>query len=75
MQYDLMKLTDREWEFLRLACTTAMTYQQIANSMFVSRYTVDGYRKSVFDKLKLGSREALMLYAFTNKLVQLDVEA
>ncbi len=62
-------LTPREREFVKYACTTELNYQQIADKMFVAHKTVDGYRESVFDKLKVKSRMGLMLFALKNDLV------
>ncbi len=64
------KLTDRETEFLRLACSEK-NYQQIAGEMFVSERTVDGYRESLFKKFNVTNRVGLVLYAIKNGLVQL----
>lgn len=55
-------LTEREIEFMRLACTE-MTYDQIADEMYVSSKTVDTYRSQLFKKLKVKTRVALALYA------------
>ena len=46
-------------------------YQQIANDMFVSERTVDGYRESLFKKFNVSNRVGLVLYAIKNQLVQL----
>jgi DNA-binding NarL/FixJ family response regulator len=64
------KLTDREMEFLRHACSEK-NYQQIAGEMFVSERTVDGYRESLFKKFNVSNRVGLVLYAIKNQLVQL----
>lgn len=62
---DRVTLTERELKFIKLACTE-MTYQQIADEMFVSPKTVDGYRKALFEKLKVKSRVGLAMYAVNN---------
>ncbi len=62
---DRITLTDRELKFIKLACTE-MTYQQIADEMCVSPKTVDGYRKALFEKLKVKSRVGLAMYAVNN---------
>ncbi|MDW3195511.1 MAG: response regulator transcription factor [Cytophagales bacterium] len=62
---DRVTLTERELRFIKLACTE-MTYQQIADEMFVSPKTVDGYRKALFEKLKVKSRVGLAMYAVNN---------
>jgi DNA-binding NarL/FixJ family response regulator len=64
------RLTDREMEFLKHACSEK-NYQQIANEMFVSERTVDGYRESLFKKFNVTNRVGLVLYAIKNQLVQL----
>jgi two-component system, NarL family, invasion response regulator UvrY len=61
----------RELEFLQLACTTALDYEQIALRMSVSRHTINGYTKKIFEKLEVKSREQLMLFAIKNKIVEL----
>lgn len=64
----LVRLTDRELEFLKHACSEK-NYQQIAGEMFVSERTVDGYRESLFKKFNVTNRVGLVLYAIKNKLV------
>ncbi len=64
------RITDREMEFLKHACSEK-NYQQIANEMFVSERTVDGYRESLFKKFNVTNRIGLVLYAIKNQLVQL----
>lgn len=64
------KLTDRETEFLKLACSEK-NYQQIASEMFVSERTVDGYRESLFKKFNVSNRVGLVIYAIKNHLVNL----
>jgi len=66
----LPKLTDREMDFLKHACSEK-NYQQIAGEMFVSERTVDGYRESLFKKFNVTNRVGLVLYAIKNQLVQL----
>jgi two-component system, NarL family, invasion response regulator UvrY len=64
-------LNEREKDFLRLACTE-LTYAQIADKMFVSPKTVDGYRNSLFDKLQAKSRVGLAIFSIRNGLVILE---
>ncbi|SEM64376.1 two component transcriptional regulator, LuxR family [Chitinophaga rupis] len=66
----LVKLTDRELQFLKLACSEK-SYQQIAGEMFLSERTVDGYRESLFKKLGVNTRVGLVIYAIKNNMVQL----
>src|SRR5688572_24528968 len=50
-----VKLTEKELEFIHLACSEK-TYAQIAEQMCLSERTIDGYRESVFRKLDLKTR-------------------
>lgn len=60
-------LRDREIEFIKHACTE-MTYNEIAEVMFLSPKTVQGYRDSVFSKLGLKNRTGLVIYALKKGL-------
>jgi two-component system invasion response regulator UvrY len=64
-------LSDREAEFLNHACSE-MTYKEIADKMFLSARTIDGYREALFEKLNVKSRVGLVLYAISHKLVNPD---
>ncbi len=64
------ELTEREMEFLILACTE-LNYKEIGEKMHVSNRTVEGYRDSVCEKLELKSRVGLALYAVKKGLVKL----
>lgn len=64
------KLSERELQFLKLACSEK-TYQEIAKEMFVSDRTVDGYRDVLFKKLNLNTRVGLVMFAIKNGLVEL----
>jgi DNA-binding NarL/FixJ family response regulator len=63
-------LTDRELNFLKLACSEK-TYFEIAKEMFVSERTVDGYRDALFKKLNISTRVGLAMYAIKNGIVKL----
>ena len=62
-------LNNREKDFLRLACTD-LSYSDIANRMFVSPKTVDGYRQQLFEKFNVRSRVGLAMYAVKHGLVK-----
>jgi len=64
-------LNDRELQFLQLACSED-TYQQIADKMFLSIKTIDGYRASLFEKLNVKSRSGLVLFGVKAGLVSLE---
>ncbi len=59
------KLTERETEFLKFACTE-LSYKEIAEKMFVSVRTVEGYRDALCEKLDLKTRVGLAMYAVKN---------
>lgn len=61
-------LTEREKEFLRLACSDD-TYKQIARLMKVSMSTVDGYRVNLFKKLNVESRTGMVLEAVKRQII------
>lgn len=61
-------LNDREIEFLKYACTE-MTYKEIAEKMFLSPRTIDGYRDALFEKLEIKTRVGLVMYAIKNGIV------
>jgi two-component system, NarL family, invasion response regulator UvrY len=63
-------LTEKEKEFLRLVCSE-ITYKDIAVKMFVSPRTVDDYRNTLFEKLKVKSRVGLVMYAMRNGLAEM----
>lgn len=63
-------LSGREKEFITLAASEN-TYKYIAGQMHVSERTVDGYRESVFEKLKVQSRVGMVLEGIRLKLIEL----
>lgn len=67
---NLVDLQAHELEFLRLSCSE-LTYKEIADQMFKSPKTIDGYRATLFEKLGAKSRVGLVMYAIKNQLVTL----
>jgi two-component system invasion response regulator UvrY len=63
-------LNEREAEFVKLACTE-LTYKEIADKMFVSPRTVDGYRVDLFTRLNVKTRVGLAMYAIRNGMADL----
>ncbi len=61
-------LNERETSFLQYACTE-LTYKEIADKMFVSPRTIDGYRDALFEKLHVKTRVGLVMYAIKNGVV------
>ena len=67
---NIINLNDREIAFLKLACTE-LTYKEIADKMFVSPRTIDGYRDDLFEKLNIKTRVGLVMYAIKNGVITL----
>jgi DNA-binding NarL/FixJ family response regulator len=65
-----LQLSERETNFLKLVCSE-LTYKEIAEKMFVSPRTVDGYRDDLFEKLNVKTRVGLVMYAIKNGIVTL----
>jgi len=64
----LINLSDREIDFLKFACSE-MTYKEIADKMYLSPRTIDGYRDALFEKLNCKTRVGLVMYAIKNGVV------
>lgn len=62
-----IKFKENEMIFMRLACSE-LTYKEIAEKMFLSPKTIDGYRDSLFTKLDVRNRVGLVMYAIKNKI-------
>ncbi len=67
----VLKLNEREIDFLKFSCTE-MTYKQIAAQMHLSPRTIDGYRETLFEKLNVKSRVGLVLFSIKNGIVQVN---
>ena len=65
---DRNNLSERELEFLTYA-SSDLTYKQIAEKMFVSVRTIDGYRDSIYQKFNIKTRIGLVIFALKNKLI------
>jgi two-component system invasion response regulator UvrY len=63
-------LNEKEKEFLRWTCTE-LSYKEIAEKMFLSPRTIDDYRQSLFNKLKVHSRVGLVMYTIRNGMVEI----
>ena len=59
----------RKREFLRWTCTE-LSYKEIAEKMYLSPRTIDDYRQSLFNKLKVHSRVGLVMYAIKNEIAE-----
>lgn len=62
-----LELKDRELEFIKHVCSE-LTYKEIADKMYLSPKTIDGYRSHLFHKLNAKNKVGLVLYAIKNKI-------
>lgn len=62
-----IRFKENELKFMQLACSE-LTYKEIAEKMFLSPKTIDGYRDSLFTKLNVRNRVGLVMYAIKNKI-------
>lgn len=65
--FTVLKITDKEVDFLKLVCTD-MSYMEISKYLKVSSRTVDGYRDHLFRKIGVTSRVGLVLFSIRNGL-------
>lgn len=66
-------ISDREIHFLQLASSDKeLTYKEIAELMFCSTRTVEGYRDSLFEKFGVKTRLGLVLSALKNGILTLE---
>ena len=65
----LAGVTENERAFLTWV-PTDLTYEQIADKMNLSPKTIDSYRKSLFTKFNVGSRQGLTRYLFKNRILK-----
>ena len=65
---EMVALTEKEKEFLNLICSD-LSYKEIAIRMFLSIRSLEDYRTTLYEKLKVKSRVSLAIYAIKNGLV------
>jgi DNA-binding NarL/FixJ family response regulator len=65
----LAGVSDRERTFLQFV-PSDLTYDQIAHKMHVSPKTIDFYRKSLFEKFGVKSRQGLTSYLYKNGILK-----
>jgi len=70
-QMILSQINENERKFIQLACSE-LKYDEIAEKMFLSPKTIDGYRASIFNKFNLKNRSGLILFAIKNNLVKVE---
>jgi DNA-binding NarL/FixJ family response regulator len=65
------ELTDREKEFLKLACTE-LPYKSFAPLLEVHPRTVEAIRETLFRKLEVVSRVGLVIYAIKHEIFKIE---
>jgi two-component system, NarL family, invasion response regulator UvrY len=60
--------SEKEMHFIRLSCSE-LTYREIAHEMGIGHRSVDSHRDALFNKLNVGSRVGLVLYAIKHGIV------
>jgi two-component system invasion response regulator UvrY len=64
----LSNITAKEINFLNLCCSE-LSYKEIADKLFISPRTADGYRDKLFEKFNIKTRVGLVLFAIKNGIV------
>ena len=65
--------TQREIEVMKLICYQKTTIE-IAEELFVSPRTVDGHKKNILMKIGAKNVVGMIIYAFKNNIVQMNVD-
>jgi len=64
-------LTPKEKYFLQLLCTE-LSYKEIAQKMYVSPRTIDDYKSSLCEKLKVKTRVGLVIFGIKYGLIDIS---
>lgn len=65
---EIVEFSEREMEIIRLICKQ-FTAQEMGESMFLSRRTVEGYRTRILEKMNVKNTAGVVIYALKNKLI------
>ncbi|PSL25480.1 MULTISPECIES: response regulator transcription factor [Chitinophaga] len=68
-----IELTPKEKTFLQFLCTE-LSYKEIAQKMFVSPRTIDDYKSSLCDKLKVKTRVGLVIFGIRYGLIDINTD-
>jgi len=66
-----VEFKEHELQLIRLACSEK-TYTEIAQEMFKSSKTIEGYRQVIFQKMGVKSRVGMVMYAIKHGLIDID---
>ncbi len=64
-------LSDRELDIIKLAAK-GMSNKKIADELHLSRRTIEGNLRSIFNKLGVGSRTEAVIQAITRSLINIE---
>ncbi|BAV07008.1 DNA-binding response regulator, NarL/FixJ family, contains REC and HTH domains [Filimonas lacunae] len=64
-------LSENERIFIRYACSE-LKYEEVAEKMFLSPKTIDGYRQAIFNRYGIKNRVGLVLFAIKNGLFNIN---
>jgi two-component system response regulator NreC len=65
---ELVEFSDRELEIIRLICKQ-FTAQEMGESLFLSRRTIEGYRTRILEKMSVKNTAGVVIYALKNRLI------
>lgn len=65
------QISENELKFIKLACSE-LKYEEIADKMFLSPKTIDGYRAAIFTRFTIKNRSGLILFAIKNHIVKIE---
>ncbi len=66
---EIFAFADKEREIIRYICMQ-LTAQEIADRVFLSRRTVEGYRVKILEKMNVKNAAGVVVYALKNGLVK-----
>jgi DNA-binding NarL/FixJ family response regulator len=65
-------LTENEIRFIRLAASD-LTYKEMSHKLCISPKTLENYRDTIFKKLEIKNRSALIVYGYENGILEITV--
>jgi len=66
---ELVEFTDREKDIVKLICLQ-FTAQQIAEKLFLSKRTVEGYRTRILEKMSVKNTAGVVIYALKHGIIK-----
>jgi two-component system, NarL family, response regulator NreC len=65
---EVVEFSERELEIIKLICKQ-FTAQEMGESLFLSRRTIEGYRTRILEKMNVKNTAGLVIYALKKKLI------